>query len=123
MRFHRTGHLTTLKPRRSDLSQNDAVVTGSFVIAATGAFYLLEGQREPYARIFLKVGVIAGLIASIFIILPTDDLRGKFVAGGSTCRLQRGAGIRTRHWALRVRTIAAVIAFVNRRRLRRTRSA
>jgi cytochrome d ubiquinol oxidase subunit I len=57
-----------------------AVVTGSFVMAATGAFYLLEGQFEDYGRIFLKVGVIAGVIASILIIFPTGDLQGKFVA-------------------------------------------
>ena len=35
-----------------------AVVTGSFVMAAVGAFYLLEGRMENYARIFLKIGVI-----------------------------------------------------------------
>jgi len=57
-----------------------AVVTGSFVMAAVGAFYLLEGRREQYARIFLKVGVIAGVIASIVIIFPTGDLAGKYVA-------------------------------------------
>ena len=57
-----------------------AVVTGSFVMAATGAFYLLENHREEYARIFLKVGVIAGLAASILVIFPTGDLHGKYVA-------------------------------------------
>jgi cytochrome d ubiquinol oxidase subunit I len=57
-----------------------AVVTGSFVMAAVGAFYLLEGRMENYARIFLKVGVIAGLVSSILIIFPTGDLHGKFVA-------------------------------------------
>jgi cytochrome d ubiquinol oxidase subunit I len=57
-----------------------AVVTGSFVMAAVGAFYLLEGRLENYARIFLKVGVIAGVIASILIIFPTGDLHGKYVA-------------------------------------------
>jgi cytochrome d ubiquinol oxidase subunit I len=45
-----------------------------------GAFYLLEGRREQYARIFLKVGVIAGLLSSILIIFPTGDLAGKYVA-------------------------------------------
>jgi cytochrome d ubiquinol oxidase subunit I len=30
--------------------------------------------------IFLKVGIIAGLVASILIIFPTGDLHGKFVA-------------------------------------------
>jgi cytochrome d ubiquinol oxidase subunit I len=57
-----------------------AVVTGSFVMAAVGAFYLLEGKYQEYGRIFLKVGVIAGVISSILIIFPTGDLAGKYVA-------------------------------------------
>jgi cytochrome d ubiquinol oxidase subunit I len=57
-----------------------AVVTGSFVMTAVGAFYLLDGRREDYGRIFLKVGVIAGVISSILIIFPTGDLAGKYVA-------------------------------------------
>jgi cytochrome bd ubiquinol oxidase subunit I len=59
-----------------------AVVTASFVMAATGAFYLLD-QRDTnreYGRIFVKVGVIAGLISTILIIFPTGDLHGKYVA-------------------------------------------
>jgi cytochrome bd ubiquinol oxidase subunit I len=57
-----------------------AVVTGSFVMAAVGAFYLLDGKREDYGRLFLKVGVIAGVVSSILIIFPTGDLAGKYVA-------------------------------------------
>ena len=57
-----------------------AVVTGSFVMAAVGAFYLLEGRKQDFGRIFLTVGVIAGVIASIMIIFPTGDLHGKYVA-------------------------------------------
>jgi cytochrome d ubiquinol oxidase subunit I len=57
-----------------------AVVTGSFVMSAVGAFYLLEDRKGNYGRIFLRVGVIAGLIASILIIFPTGDLHGKYVA-------------------------------------------
>ena len=57
-----------------------AVITGSFVMAAVGAFYLLEGRNREFGRIFLKVGTIAGVIASILIIFPTGDLHGKFVA-------------------------------------------
>jgi cytochrome d ubiquinol oxidase subunit I len=57
-----------------------AVITGCFVMSAVGAFYLLEGRLENYGRIFLKVGVIAGVIASIAIIFPTGDLHGKYVA-------------------------------------------
>ncbi len=57
-----------------------AAVTGAFVMAAVGAYYLLEGRDVEYAKIFLKVGVIAGVIASIVIIFPTGDLHGKYVA-------------------------------------------
>lgn len=57
-----------------------AVITASFVMAAVGAFYLLDGKHLEYGRIFAKVGVIAGVIASILIIFPTGDLHGKYVA-------------------------------------------
>jgi cytochrome d ubiquinol oxidase subunit I len=79
-----------------------AVITGSFVMAAVGAFYLLEGRNENYGRIFLKVGVIAGLVASILIIFPTGDLHGKYVARNQPAamaameglfRTESGAGV------------------------------
>jgi len=57
-----------------------AVVTGAFVMTATGAFYLLEKRFQEYGKIYVKVGVIVGLLASIAIIFPTGDLHGKFVA-------------------------------------------
>ncbi|HTB95798.1 MAG TPA: cytochrome ubiquinol oxidase subunit I [Terracidiphilus sp.] len=57
-----------------------AVVTGSFVMAATGAFYLLDKRSEDYGRIFVKVGVIAGVLSTLAIIFPTGDLHGKYVA-------------------------------------------
>ena len=57
-----------------------AVVTGSFVMAAVGAFYLLDGKQIGYGRIFTKVGVIGGIISTILIIFPTGDLHGKYVA-------------------------------------------
>jgi cytochrome d ubiquinol oxidase subunit I len=57
-----------------------SVVTSAFVMSAVGAFYLLEGRHENYARIFLKIGVIAGVISSLLIVVPTGDLHGKYVA-------------------------------------------
>jgi cytochrome d ubiquinol oxidase subunit I len=56
------------------------VVTASFVMAAVGAFYLLENKFSHYARIFVKVGVIAGFISSVLMIFPTGDLHGKYIA-------------------------------------------
>jgi cytochrome bd ubiquinol oxidase subunit I len=57
-----------------------AVVTGCFVMSAVGAYYLLEGRDRDFARIFLKTGVIAGILACIAIVFPTGDLHGKYVA-------------------------------------------
>lgn len=56
------------------------VVTASFVVAATGAFYLLERSHEEFGRLFLKTGVIAGLVSCVIMIFPTGDLHGRYVA-------------------------------------------
>jgi cytochrome d ubiquinol oxidase subunit I len=61
-------------------NMSGAVVTGSFVMSAVGAFYLLEGRFQEYARIFLRVGVIAGAISCVTQIYPTGDLQGRYVA-------------------------------------------
>jgi cytochrome bd ubiquinol oxidase subunit I len=57
-----------------------AVVTGSTAMAALGAFYLLTHQFEDFARTFVRLGVIAGLIASALMIFPTGDQQGRNVA-------------------------------------------
>src|SRR5689334_15415585 len=57
-----------------------ALITGSFVMAALGAFYLLSHRNEEYGRIFVRVGVIAGIIASVTQIFPTGDLHGRYMA-------------------------------------------
>ena len=57
-----------------------AVVTAAFVMAATGAFYLIDRRQEQYGRLFVKVGVIAGLASCLVQIFPTGDLHGKMVA-------------------------------------------
>ena len=57
-----------------------AVVTGAFVVAATGAFYLLRDRYPDYRRMFLGMGVITGLISCILQVFPTGDARGKYTA-------------------------------------------
>lgn len=57
-----------------------AVVTASFVMSAVGAFYLLQERKDVYGKIFLKVGVVAGMIACLVQIFPTGDLHGKYMA-------------------------------------------
>ena len=57
-----------------------AVITGSVVMASVGAFYLLWGKFEAYGRIFIRVGVTAGLIASVLQLFPTGDGQGRMIA-------------------------------------------
>lgn len=56
------------------------VVTGAFVMSAVGAFYLLEKRDIEFGKLFLRVGVIAGLISCIVQIFPTGDLHGRYMA-------------------------------------------
>jgi len=57
-----------------------AVMTGSFAVAALGAFYVLGRKQVEYGKMFLKVGVIVGCIASIWMLFPSGDLQGRMVA-------------------------------------------
>ena len=61
-------------------NMSGAVITGSFVMASVGAFYLLGNRHIEQAKIFLRVGVSAGLIVTVLQIFPTGDAAGKMVA-------------------------------------------
>jgi len=61
-------------------NMSGAVITGAFAMASIGAFYLLWGKFVEHGRIFLKVGVIAACIASVFQLFPTGDGQGRMVA-------------------------------------------
>ncbi len=57
-----------------------AVVTGAFVMSSVGALYLLQKRDMDFGRMFLRLGVISGVLSCIAMIFPTGDLQGKFVA-------------------------------------------
>jgi cytochrome bd ubiquinol oxidase subunit I len=61
-------------------NQCAALVTGSFVMAAVGAFYALRGSHVRQASIFLKTGTLVGLIACFLVAFPTGDRQAKMVA-------------------------------------------
>ena len=61
-------------------NMSGAVVTGAFVMAAAGAFYLLQRRQEEYGRMFLAAGVVAGALASVFQLWPSGDAQGQLVA-------------------------------------------
>jgi cytochrome d ubiquinol oxidase subunit I len=57
-----------------------AVVTGAFVMAAVGAYWSLRGVHELHAQRCMKLGVVAGCIATALMLFPTGDRQGKLVA-------------------------------------------
>jgi cytochrome d ubiquinol oxidase subunit I len=61
-------------------NMSGAVITGTFVMAGVGAFYLLLGKFVEHAHMYLKVGVIVGVIACVFQVFPSGDLHGKYMA-------------------------------------------
>jgi cytochrome d ubiquinol oxidase subunit I len=56
------------------------VVTASFVVAAVGAWYALQGWHADQAARFLRVSTITGLLSSVLVAFPTGDLQAKLVA-------------------------------------------
>ena len=61
-------------------NMSGAVITGSFVMTAVGAFYILENKFSDYGKVFVRVGVIVGVISCVTQIFPTGDLHGRYMA-------------------------------------------
>ena len=61
-------------------NQMAATVTGAFTMAAAGAFWTLREQHRDGARISLRVGVVAGLLAAVLVAFPTGHTQGRMVA-------------------------------------------
>ena len=61
-------------------NMSGAVITGAFVVASAGAFFLLSGKFTEHAKLFVRTGVIAGLICSVLQVFPTGDRQGKMIA-------------------------------------------
>ncbi len=57
-----------------------AVVTAAFVMASVGAYYLLAKRDEQYGAMFVRTGVIIGIVFSFLMLFPSGDGQGKNVA-------------------------------------------
>ena len=60
-------------------NQLASIITSSFVVAAIGAFYILNNKHSEFGKLFVKTGVIFGLISSVLVAFPTGDLVAKNV--------------------------------------------
>jgi cytochrome d ubiquinol oxidase subunit I len=61
-------------------NQGGTVVTAAFVMTGLGAYYLLARRDEHYGRMFVRVGLVAAVISSVWMLFPTGHLSSEQVA-------------------------------------------
>src|SRR5205085_1072653 len=57
-------------------NMSGAAVTGAFVMASLGAYYVLSNKHTEYGKIFVRLGITAGVLFSIFTLFPSGDQSG-----------------------------------------------
>jgi cytochrome d ubiquinol oxidase subunit I len=81
-------------------NMNGAVLTGCFVMAGVGAYYLITRQHAEQAKLFLRVAVIVGAISSVVQLFPTGDGQGRMLAKHQPTTLAAMEGLfRSEHGA------------------------
>lgn len=60
-------------------NQLGSLITSSFVITGVGAFYLLNNKHSEFGKLFVRTGVVFGLVSSVLVAFPTGDLTAKNV--------------------------------------------
>jgi cytochrome d ubiquinol oxidase subunit I len=74
-------------------NQMASMVTTSFVIGGTGAFYLLVKKHHQYGMLFLKTAIITGAISTLSVAFPTGDLLAQQVAKSQPITLAAMEGL------------------------------
>lgn len=74
-------------------NQMASLVTTSFVIGGTGAFYLLVKKHHQYGMLFLKTAIITGAISTLSVAFPTGDLLAQQVAKNQPVTLSAMEGL------------------------------
>jgi cytochrome d ubiquinol oxidase subunit I len=74
-------------------NMSGAGITGAFVMSAIGAYYLLSEKHLDQAKIFLRTGVVAGLIFTVLQLFPTGDRQGKMIADHQPATLAAMEGL------------------------------
>jgi cytochrome d ubiquinol oxidase subunit I len=72
---------------------NGALLAGAFVMGGVGAFYLLSNQHPEFARLAVKMAVIAGMVLSLTQLFPTGDFDGRNVVRYQPTKLASMEGL------------------------------
>ena len=59
---------------------NGALVTGAMVVAGVGAYYLLVRRDQEFGRMFVKLGIITGVLFSLTQLFPTGAKLGENIS-------------------------------------------
>ena len=70
-----------------------ALLTGSFIMAGIGAYYLLDGRHGAFAARLLRAGVLAGICASLIVVFPTGDRNSADVTRDQPVKLAAMEGL------------------------------
>ena len=74
-------------------TMSGAVVTAAFMMTGLGAYYLLSKRDLDYGRLFVTIGVVAGLISSVFQLYPSGDMEGNQVTRYQPTKLAAMEGL------------------------------
>ncbi len=72
---------------------NGALLAAAYVIAGIGAFYLLSGRHQDFARLSVTLGVMAGAIFAVTQLFPTGDLNTRNVVTYQPIKLATMEGL------------------------------
>ena len=70
-----------------------AMIVGATMMAGIGAFYLLSHRHDRAARIFVRTGVIAGVVFSLTSLFPTGSLQGETIARTQPAKMAAMEGL------------------------------
>jgi cytochrome d ubiquinol oxidase subunit I len=70
-----------------------ALLTGSFVVAGVGAYYVLARRKIEFGRSFVRAGVLAGIFASLIVVFPTGDGNSRDVTNYQPVKLAAMEGL------------------------------
>ncbi len=70
-----------------------ALLTGGFVVAGVGAYYLLSGREEGIGRRFVRAGILVGFVCALVAVFPTGDRNGDDVTNYQPIKLAAAEGL------------------------------
>jgi len=72
---------------------NSAILTGSYIVAAVGAYYLLKKRHVQVAKSAVAIGIVVLAISSVIQLYPTGHAEGRVIAKYQPTKLAADEGL------------------------------